>query len=186
MDNGYESYRRFLDGDDEGIVELMRDYESGLILYINCIVHNIRTAMDISEDIFVDIYVKKPRCRERDSFKAWLYTIGRNAAKNYIRRHRREEKHMDSSGETDDIESREDIEREYIRSEDKIALHRAMMKLGDDYRQALTMVYFEQLSNAEAARVMHKTKRQIEGLLYYGKKVLKNELERSGFDYGEL
>ena len=35
MDNGASSYRRFLDGDDEGIVEIIRDYKDGLILYLN-------------------------------------------------------------------------------------------------------------------------------------------------------
>ncbi|BBK23162.1 hypothetical protein Aargi30884_20650 [Amedibacterium intestinale] len=31
MDNGAGSYRRFLDGDDDGIVEIVRDYKDGLI-----------------------------------------------------------------------------------------------------------------------------------------------------------
>ena len=35
MDNGASSYRRFLNGDDEGIVEIVNDYKDGLILYLN-------------------------------------------------------------------------------------------------------------------------------------------------------
>lgn len=35
MDNGTSSYRRFLDGDDSGMVELVRDYKDGLLLYLN-------------------------------------------------------------------------------------------------------------------------------------------------------
>ena len=31
MDNGADSYRRFLDGDDSGMVELVRDYKDGLL-----------------------------------------------------------------------------------------------------------------------------------------------------------
>ena len=38
MDNGASSYRRFLDGDENGFVELVRDYKDGLILYINSFV----------------------------------------------------------------------------------------------------------------------------------------------------
>jgi RNA polymerase sigma-70 factor (ECF subfamily) len=30
MDNGASSYRRFLEGDDNGIVEIIRDYKDGL------------------------------------------------------------------------------------------------------------------------------------------------------------
>ena len=32
MDNGASSYRRFLDGDEGGIMEVIRDYKDGLIL----------------------------------------------------------------------------------------------------------------------------------------------------------
>lgn len=35
MDNGASSYRRFLDGDDKGIAEIVGDYKDGLILYLN-------------------------------------------------------------------------------------------------------------------------------------------------------
>ena len=33
MDNGASSYRRFLEGDDNGIVEIIRDYKDGLIFF---------------------------------------------------------------------------------------------------------------------------------------------------------
>ena len=33
MDHGAHNYRRFLDGDDGGIVEIVRDYKDGLILF---------------------------------------------------------------------------------------------------------------------------------------------------------
>lgn len=44
MENGASSYRRFLDGDDAGIVEIIKDYKDGLILYLNGFVQNIYTA----------------------------------------------------------------------------------------------------------------------------------------------
>lgn len=34
MDNGAGSYRRFLAGNDTGMVELIRDYKDGLLLYL--------------------------------------------------------------------------------------------------------------------------------------------------------
>ena len=37
MDNGASSYRRYRDGVDNGLVELIRDYKDGLMLYLNVI-----------------------------------------------------------------------------------------------------------------------------------------------------
>ena len=86
MDNGASSYRRFLEGDDEGIVEIIRDYKDGLILFLNRYVNNIHIAEELAEDTFFKIVTRKPRFTAKGSFKTWLYTIGRNMAINYMRR----------------------------------------------------------------------------------------------------
>lgn len=180
MENGINSYRKFLDGDNEGLEEMVREYQSGLILYINCIVHNIEAAKELSEETFVKIYVKKPKYNEKYSFKAWLYAVGRNVVRAYLRS-KNKTAYID-----DDLAAYDDIEREHIRSEERLAVHKAMMKLNSEYCQVLTLVFFEGMSNKEAAAVMKKTKRQIENLLYYAKKALRAELERGGFEYEGL
>ena len=86
MDHGAASYRRFLDGDDEGFVEIVRVYNDGLILYLNSFVNNISVADELAEDAFVKLGVKKPRYTGKSSFKTWLYAIGRNVAIDYIRK----------------------------------------------------------------------------------------------------
>ena len=54
MDNGASSYRRFRnDGDESGLVEIIRDYKDGLILYLNSFVGNIQIAEELAEDTFV-------------------------------------------------------------------------------------------------------------------------------------
>ena len=35
MDNGASSYRRFLEGDDDGIVQIIKDHKDGLMFYLN-------------------------------------------------------------------------------------------------------------------------------------------------------
>ncbi len=86
MDNGASSYRRFLDGDDNGIVEIIRDYKDGSMLYLNSFVNNIYIAEDITEETFIKLVVKKPKFRRNSSFKTWLYAIGRNVALDYLRK----------------------------------------------------------------------------------------------------
>ncbi len=51
MDNGASSYRRFLDGDEGGIVEIIRDYKDGLILYLNGFVQNMKMIPVSYEDL---------------------------------------------------------------------------------------------------------------------------------------
>ena len=85
MDNGACSYRRFLDGDDKGLVELVGEYKDGLILFLNGYVNNISVAEELTEETFFRLITKKPRYSGKSTFKSWLYAIGRNTAIDYIR-----------------------------------------------------------------------------------------------------
>jgi RNA polymerase sigma-70 factor (ECF subfamily) len=180
MDNGASSYRRFLDGDEGGIVEIIRDYKDGLILYLNGFVQNIYTAEDLMEDTFVRLVAKKPKFSARYSFKTWLYTIGRNVAIDYLRHNT---KMIPVSYEDlQRIESEEEgLEISYLKEEQKIMLHRAMGKLNSDYQQVLYLSFFEDFDNGQIAAVMKKSKRQVENLIYRAKMSLRSELDKEGF-----
>ena len=69
MDNGASSYRRFLEGDDDGIVQIIRDYKDGLMLYLNSFVQNIHIAEDLTEDTFVKLIARRPRFSGKSTFK---------------------------------------------------------------------------------------------------------------------
>jgi RNA polymerase sigma-70 factor (ECF subfamily) len=186
MDNGASSYRRFRDnGDQSGIVEIIRDYKDGLILYLTSIVGNIHTAEDLAEDTFVLIGTKKPKDKGKGSFKTWLYTIGRNVAIDYLRKHSKQfEVSIDDNAEI--VSDEEEVELSYIRKEQKIVVHKAMRRLAPEYQQVLWLVYFEELSNKEAAKIMKKSVRSVESLLYRARKSLRRKLEMEGFDYEKI
>jgi len=185
MDNGAGSYRRFLKGDDTGIVEIIRDYKDGLMLYLNGIVGNIHIAEDLMEETFVKLVTKKPHFSGKSTFKTWLYAIGRNMAMDYLRRNKRVEK---VSLEESEILLKDEqlIEEQYIWENQKIRLHQAMHNLNPKYRQVLYLSFFEGFSNEESAKIMRISKRQIENLLYRAKLSLKSQLEKEGFVYEEL
>ena len=82
-----------------------------------------------------------------------------------------------------DISDEESIEREYLKEEQKIQLHKALGKLNPDYRQVLYLAFFEDFKNEETAKIMRKSKRQIENLLYRAKQSLKSVLEKEGFEF---
>ncbi|MBQ3011044.1 MAG: RNA polymerase sigma factor [Methanocorpusculum sp.] len=185
MDNGASSYRRFLDGDDTGFVEIVRDYKDGLILFLNRYVNNIHTAEELMEETFFRLATRRPRFTAKYTFKTWLYTIGRNIALNYLKRAARiaSTSMEDSADMSDEADL---LERSYIQSEDKRMLYRALDNINPDYSAILYLIFFEDLTNAQAAKVMKRSNRQIANLLYRAKLALKSELEKEGFTYEGL
>ena len=185
MEQGAEQYRRFLTGDDDGIVEIIRLYKDGLILYLNSFAGDIHTAEDITEEVFVKLVTKKPHFSGKSSFKTWLYTIARNAAFDYMRKNTKiSDKPIEDYAELASEEA--DFEQKYLQKERELMLHNALKKLKTEYRQILYLTYFEGFTNSETAVVMKKSKRQIENLMYRAKKSLKAQLEKEGFVYEEL
>lgn len=185
MDSGASNYRRFRDGDDSGLTDIIREYRDGLIFYLNSIVGDIVVAEELAEDTFVLLGTKKPRDKGKSSFKTWLYTIGRNIALNYLKKSsKKNEVYIDDCVEFASNEATP--ETSYIKDEQKIMLHSAMQKLKPEYRQILWLIYFENFSNKEAAMVMKKSVHNVETLVYRARKSLKTQLETEGFVYEEL
>ena len=86
MCDGSSSYNRFLSGDRDTIDEVIRDYKDGLIYYIYSIIGDMDISEEAATDVFIKLYVDKPKFKEGGAFKTWLYTIGRNKALDYIRK----------------------------------------------------------------------------------------------------
>lgn len=185
MDTGALSYRRFLKGDDEAFVEIIKDYKDGLIFYINGFVCNIHMAEELTEDTFVKIAVKKPRYGGKSSFKTWLYAVARNIALDYLK-HCSKAPQISIDEYRDILCDEENLEYSYIREEQKIIIHRTLQTLKPEYRQILWLTYFEDFSNKEAAVVMKKNVHSIETLLYRARQSLKQKLEKEGFTYEGL
>ena len=86
-----------------------------------------------------------------------------------------------------DFEPRSDMlaDTELYRSERSRQLYDALEKLKAEYREALYLVYFEDMSYRNAATVMKKSEEQITKLVYRGKQRLKAILEQEGFTYAD-
>lgn len=184
MDRGADSYQRYLNGDDEGLADIVRLYADGLTFYLNRFVNDLTVAEDLMEETFFKIITKKPRFHSKYTFKTWLYTIGRNVVIDHLRRN----KYVGTSIEA--VESqcaeRDNPENAYIAEERKKRVHEALMHLPSDYRQVLWLLYFEGFTHKETAVIMKKTSKQMKNLVYRAKTALKQALEKEGFTYEDI
>ena len=185
MDSGAENYRRFLSGDNSGLVEIIREYKDGLIFYLRGFTDDILQAEELAEETFVRLVTKRSRFNQKCKFKTWLYTIARNIAVDHARRKARyvEITYADCP---DIVNEEANLEQAYIRQERSILLRRAIQKLKPEYRQILWLIYFEEFSNREAAVIMKRSTHSVETLVYRAKRALKQQLDEEDFIYEEL
>ena len=179
MDNGASSYRRFLDGDESAFNDIMQELFRSLVFFIDRYVHDTHAAEDIAIDTFSDLIVHKHRYNFKTSLKTYLYMIGRSRALDYIK-HRKVisfEELSEVQNLTNDSKALEEIVLSDAR---KQAVNAAMAKLPEDMRVAVHLIYFEEMTYEEAARVMKKSRKQVDNLLYRAKKELRIILGEDG------
>ena len=176
-------YNRFLSGDSAAYDELMLLHGDQLTAYLCALIHDPHDAEDLMIEAFARIMVKKPRIGD-GAFKAYLYKTARNLAIRFADRRRVRVFSFDEIGEElpDAFRTDAEVEKEQVKS----TLHSCLDRIEPELREALWLVYFEELSYAEAAAVMKVGAKRIDNLLQRGKRRLRQELEREGITDAKL
>ena len=179
MDNGASSYRRFLNGDESAFDEIMKELFDNLVFFVDRYVHDIHAAEDIAIDAFSDLVVNKHRYNFKVTLKTYLFMLGRSRALNYIK-HRKVINFVELT-EADNISAEQKTLEEIILSDErKRIVNNALNSLTDDMRVVVHLIYFEDLTYDEAAKVMKKNRKQVDNLLYRAKKELRIILGKDG------
>lgn len=179
MDNGASSYRRFLNGDESAFDEIMKELFDNLVFFVDRYVHDIHAAEDIAIDAFSDLVVNKHRYNFKVTLKTYLFMLGRSRALNYIK-HRKVINFVELT-EADNISAEQETLEEIILADERMrVVNNALNSFPDDMRVVVHLIYFEDLSYDEAAKVMKKNRKQVDNLLYRAKKELRIILGKDG------
>ena len=172
-------YRRWLDGDAAAFDEILRKYFDRLVFFLERYVGDTASAEDIAMDVFAWIVANPKRYNYKTSLKTYIFMLGKSRALNYIkRRDRHGAVPIEDAGGA--LAERDTPEDAVLLTERNRELNAALDALAGDMRLAVHLVYFEQMSYDEAARVMNKSKKQVDNLLYRAKKELRATLEAKG------
>ena len=171
------------------LLELLNRHRESLTLFIYGFTGSMDAAEELALDTFAEVAAGPTLFSGRSAFRTWLFSVGRNLALKYIRKSRFST--MSPAGETvslDDVnesalaEGDDTPEMELLTDERNRRLYEALSRINPDYRQILTLIYFEGMTHDEAARIMGRRKKQVYNLAERGKKALKDELLKMGFD----
>ena len=183
-------YQHFLQGDTASYDELMIRYGDRLTFYLHGYLHDINDAEDLMIEAFARIMAKRPNIGE-GAFKAYLFKTARNLA---LRHHEQKRKmqvfsidSLDSeiaervlAAGTGQIDRNSPVEEDIGLEERKQLLHLCLDRIEPELKEALWLIYFEEMSYAEAAAVMKVNRKKIDHLLQRGKKNMKIELVKEG------
>ena len=171
-------YHSFLTGDTSAYDELLLRYGDSLTLYLKGYLSSWQDAEDLMVEAFARIMVKKPRIRE-GGFKAYLFKTARNLASRFYSRIKRSNL-FSLEGMEKDIADSVSLEQKLQEKERSRILHLCLDRIAPEIKEALWLVYFEDMTYKDAALVMGVSTKRIDRLLQKGKILLREELEKEG------
>ena len=132
---------------------------------------NIETE-DVAQEAFVKLWQNPSQIREAKALKGWLMRVASNLAIDRLRR----KPHTDLDAIDDIVDPSQRTGAELDEKAATGRVDQAIARLPERQKLAVTLVYFEGMSNITAASVMEISVDAIESLLTRGRRALKESL----------
>lgn len=159
-------------GDREAFGRLVYRYREGAVNVVYRMCGDAQLAEDAAQDAFIRAWEALPRYRHRGTFKAWLYRIALNCARDALRR-RRPTADVDLLPMTSDAPG---PERQMLRRERAALVQKAVLQLPDASRAALILREYEGLSYKEIAQTLDLPLGTVMSRLHYARSRLREIL----------
>lgn len=145
----------------------------------NRMLRNMGEAEDVAQDAFLQVWAQRERWQDGGAkFGTWLYRVVVNRCIDHKRRPSTGS--MEEAGEPAD--ERPDAVAHIQRQQMTDRLRFAMSQLADQQQVALTLFYYEGMSNAQAADVMEISVTALESLLKRARQRLRELMRQSAGD----
>lgn len=158
--------------DSASFAELVSRYYKPVYRVVWRMMNGNAETEDVAQEAFVKLWANPAQIREAKALRGWLMRVASNLAVDRLRR--KQHADIEAVGEIADPRQRTDANLD-----GKVASRRvdqAIARLPERQRLAVTLVYFEGMTNIAAAQVMEISVDAVESLLARGRRTLKEAL----------
>jgi RNA polymerase sigma-70 factor, ECF subfamily len=181
--------KEFIAGNDSAFAGLMSRYKDPITNYLNMMIGDYETSMDLSQETFLRVYRNIHRYSNMYQFSTWIYRIATNLAIDELRYRKRrgqvfykniwggrQQKEKDAP-EFEIADVRRGPRDEILRKESSQVLGDAIRSLPEKYRTAFIMKEVQELPYDDIARVLNCSAGTIKSRLHRARELLQRKLE---------
>jgi RNA polymerase sigma-70 factor (ECF subfamily) len=140
---------------------------------------------DLVSVIFLRIYEKLATYDEsRAKLSTWIFTIARNAYIDNLRR-MKETVSLDDGESGLNLPSGDDVQLEWIKSEERKALYIQLAKLSEREREIIALKYFTDMTNLKIAQELSISETNVSSVVYNAMKKLRLGMREYSVEMGE-
>lgn len=173
---------RILGGDRDRFAELVSRYEKRVINYVYRITHRYEDAHDLTQEIFVKVFLALDRYDPKYQFSTWVFRIAQNSAIDALRKKSVAEVPLVRPGDEEQGKEREFADdgvspyRVLKNKQLTAAIDTAVAKLPPDYRELIQLRHFAELSYEEIASMKKLPLGTVKNKLFRARNLLKDAL----------
>lgn len=168
LENEERLVKRAMKYDEKAIIRLFDHYKEYLYRIAYMYYKNEQDALDAVSECVTKVYINFPKLKHPEYFKTWMTRILINEVFADIKKNK---KHI-SYDNLKEVGYEAEYPEDFISREEKMDLYAALNMLKPDYRIALILKYFEELSIKEISEIMGCSESNIKALLHRGRKKL--------------
>lgn len=166
--------RKVADGDEAAFSALYVMFEQPIYRFIRLKLNDPSEASDILHEVFLEIWRNAGRYDGRVTVKTWTFGIAYRRAIDLYRKRARMVVTEDFDHVVDEGPS---AERSVLAAEHGAYVRACLEKLKPEYRSAVELTFFENMSYREIAEVTGVPEGTAKSRLYYAKKLLRHCLK---------
>ncbi len=152
-----------LAGDEQAFEVLVHRYSPPLFNFICHFLGDYDQACDISQQVFLQLYISLPTLRIGEPLKAWLFQVARNRCLDELRRkHTVHFSELETTSDEDELSplavmpDTSPLPEELAERHDlQVHLQQAILALPPKFRPVVILRYTAQLSFSEIGRTLH-------------------------------
>ncbi|NOZ54019.1 MAG: RNA polymerase sigma factor [Gammaproteobacteria bacterium] len=176
---------KYISGDDEALTTLVERHQKALYRFICRQVVNEADAADVTQQVFVSLFLKAKQFEGKSSFKTWLYQIAVNLCKNHFRSNDRR-KEIGSDNDALEVVQDDTKADDYILSEYRNILKSAISKLPEKQRATMQLRVYHECTFSEIADIMSSSPGTVKACYHQAVLSLMKSLKEGAYAPTEL
>jgi len=173
-------FLRVKNRDKDAYAEFYDLYVEKIYRFIYFKVSSVSDAQDLTSEVFLKMWQRLKDGKEVKNLNSFIYIIARNSVIDFYRqRSQRDDKERsidDSERPIHLIDEKNDLIRKKIMASDMEVVTKGLANLKDEYREVVMLRFMDELSIAEIANILNKSKGAVRVIIHRALSALKENI----------
>jgi len=173
---------RIASQDEAALRLLLARHQAGLFRFAQRLLRNEAMAEEVTNEVFLEVWRNARKYEGRASVATWLFSIAHHRAVSVLRKRGEETWNADEAERLEDGSDTPEVATQ--KSDEADMLKRCIGELSAEHREIIDLVYYHEMSIAEAADVLAIPENTVKTRMFYARKRLSELLRARNVDRG--